>query len=60
MEALHIGPYETLTKTYNVIQQRMIQEGLQPSTDMWESYLSDPQAEPDPANWRTLVVRPVC
>jgi hypothetical protein len=26
---------------------------------MWEYYLSDPAAEPDPAKWKTLIVWPV-
>jgi hypothetical protein len=26
---------------------------------MWEYYLSDPAVEPDPANWKTLIIWPV-
>jgi len=26
---------------------------------MWEYYLSDPAAEPDPATWKTLIIWPV-
>jgi hypothetical protein len=26
---------------------------------MWESYLSDPSAEPDPATWRTQLTWPL-
>lgn len=26
---------------------------------MWECYLSDPGAEPDPDTWRTLIVWPL-
>jgi hypothetical protein len=26
---------------------------------VWETYLSDPDMEPDPATWRTLIVWPV-
>ena len=59
VEALHIGPYDTLVSTYELVRQWMDQQGLEPSPDMWESYLSDPETEPDPANWKTLVVWPV-
>ena len=34
-------------------------EGLVLAEGMWESYLSDPDAEPDPATWRTLIVWPL-
>jgi hypothetical protein len=43
--------------TYDAVKQRMHEEGLKASDDMWEYYLSDPSA--DPASWRTLVVWPV-
>lgn len=35
------------------------EEGLMPGADMWERYMSDPDAEPDPAGWGTLVCWPV-
>jgi len=58
-EATHTGPYDTLTTTYDAIQERMTEEGFTPADSMWEYYLSDPAKEPDPATWRTLVVWPV-
>jgi effector-binding domain-containing protein len=58
LEALHIGPYDTLQETYGGIQQQMEAEGLRPSDMMWEYYLSDPDKEPDPAKWQTRVVWP--
>jgi hypothetical protein len=36
-----------------------IDEGLALAEAMWESYLSDPRAEPDPNTWRTLIVWPL-
>ena len=39
------------------VKQRMNEEGLDASQDMWEYYLSDQST--DPATWRTLVVWPV-
>lgn len=59
LEAMHAGPYDTLARTYADIQARMKELGLVPANMMWEYYLSDPAAEPDPAKWKTLVVWPV-
>lgn len=58
-EAMHIGPYATLQQTYGAIMARMREDGVDPGGAMWEYYLSDPGAEPDPAKWQTLVVWPV-
>lgn len=59
LEAMHVGPYETLPETYGAIMGKMQTDGLTPGNSMWEYYLSDPAAEPDPAKWKTLVVWPV-
>ena len=59
LEALHVGPYDTLENTYHAILGQMEAEGLTPSDTMWEYYLSDPETEPDPAKWQTRVVWPV-
>jgi AraC family transcriptional regulator len=58
-EALHAGPYGSLPQTYAAILARMRQDGVSPAEEMWEYYLNDPGAEPDPAKWQTLVVWPV-
>lgn len=58
-QTIHVGPYDTLEKTYNALQSWIAEQGLQPSVGMWESYLSDPQVEPDPANWQTLITWPI-
>jgi effector-binding domain-containing protein len=59
LEALHVGPYETLPETYSAVMARMQAEGLTPGNAMWEYYLSDPAADPDPSTWKTLIVWPV-
>lgn len=59
VEAMHVGPYETLPETYGKVMARMQAEGLTPGDTMWEYYLSDPGTEPDPAAWKTLIVWPV-
>jgi len=58
-EAMHIGSYESLQRTYGAIMARMQEDGASPGEAMWEYYLTDPGAEPDPAKWQTLVVWPV-
>jgi AraC family transcriptional regulator len=58
-EAMHIGPYEALPETYGAIMGKMQAEGVTPGNTMWEYYLSDPAVEPDPANWKTLIIWPV-
>jgi effector-binding domain-containing protein len=55
----HVGPYEDLERTYGELMAWTQAEGLTLTAGMWESYLSDPAAEPDPATWRTLIVWPV-
>jgi effector-binding domain-containing protein len=57
VQAMHVGTYDTLGMTYDAVKQRMHEEGMEASDDMWEYYLSDPST--DPATWRTLVVWPV-
>lgn len=59
LEAMHVGPYETLPQTYGAVMARMQADGLTPGDAMWEYYLTDPGAEPDPAAWKTLIVWPV-
>jgi effector-binding domain-containing protein len=55
----HVGPYETLAKSYAALQDFAAERGLVPAAGMWESYLSDPGAEHDPSAWRTRIVCPV-
>lgn len=59
VEAVHVGPYDTMAQTYAAIEKFVAARGWTPSDVMWESYLSDPGAEPDPATWRTLISWPV-
>ncbi len=57
--AWHLGPYDTLGATYEAVQEWMDASGLQPAEGMWECYVTDPGAEPDPEAWRTKIVWPV-
>jgi effector-binding domain-containing protein len=59
VEAVHVGPYDTLSQTYDEVMRWIQEQGLSPGTDMWEHYLTDPSTEPDPATWRTRLLCPV-
>ncbi|TIC80476.1 GyrI-like domain-containing protein [Nocardioides sp. GY 10113] len=59
VQAMHVGPYDGLERTYDELASWMTERGLVPAAGMWESYLSDPETEPDPATWRTLITCPV-
>ena len=56
---VHVGPYESMDKTYEEMRGWMAAHGLTPAAHLWEVYLSDPGAEPDPSTWRTQIVWPV-
>lgn len=56
---LHIGPYESLTDAYAAIQQWIETQGLAAAGAPWESYLTDPGENPDPATWKTEIFWPV-
>ena len=62
---IHTGPYDALAEANAALQAWAAREGLRwavvetPVGDRWdcrlETYLTDPEAEPDPATWRTEV-----
>lgn len=54
-----VGPYDGLAQTYGQLAAWAESEGLTLAEGVWESYLSDPSAEPDPKTWRTLIVWPL-
>jgi effector-binding domain-containing protein len=56
---VHVGPYDTMAKTYEQMRDWISVQSLSPGTHLWEVYLSDPAAEPDPSTWRTRIVWPV-
>lgn len=57
--AVHVGPYDALTSTYAELAGWASAEGLEIADHMWETYLSDPRLEPDPATWQTIVTWPL-
>ena len=56
---LHVGSYDALQRTYDELVAWADAEGLVLGEGVWESYLSDPGAEPDPSTWRTGLVWPL-
>lgn len=59
LRVVHVGPFETLEKTYRELQSWAAGQGLALAAGMWETYLSDPENEPDPATWRTGIIWPL-
>ncbi len=57
--ATHVGPYDALAQTYEELVAWARGEGLTLAEGMWETYVSDPSAEPDPSTWRTLITWPL-
>jgi effector-binding domain-containing protein len=57
-ETVHVGPYEDMKLGYNSLFSWVQLQGAEPVGDPWEIYLTDPEAEPDPAEWRTVIMQP--
>jgi effector-binding domain-containing protein len=59
VEAVHVGPYDTLVATYAELEGWLADQGLRAGSELWEVYDSGPASDPDPATWRTRLVQPV-
>jgi len=58
--AIHVGPYETLSATYDVIEAWLTAStSHQASGGPWELYITDPSAEPEPRKWLTEIIYPL-
>ena len=53
------GPYEGLGGAWGEFSDWIAANGLRPAPDLWESYVTGPESSPDPANWRTELIRPL-
>lgn len=58
VEALHVGPYDTLAQTYERMAEWMQAHSVTPADVMWESYLNEPR-EDDPGSAQTLITWPI-
>lgn len=56
---VHMGPYDDLNEAYGAIAKHVQANDLTPGATMWEYYWTDPQEEPDPANWKTEIFQPI-
>ena len=59
IEAIHTGPYDTLTETYAELTVWVAEQKLNLAPEMWEEYAVGPDTEPDPAKWQTRIVFPL-
>jgi effector-binding domain-containing protein len=59
VEAVHVGPYDALSGTYQRIEAWVREHGLELGTQSWEIYEAGPMSDPDPGTWRTRIVWPL-
>lgn len=59
VSAVHVGSYEDLGACYGELTAWAAAEGHALASHMWESYLTDPAADPDPATWQTRITWPL-
>jgi len=57
--ATHIGSYEKIMDTYQLIQEYIRREGLQARKVMWERYLNDPEIVKDENELVTEIYWPI-
>jgi len=53
------GPYEGLVDAWDEFISWIAENGHTPAPDLWECYVTGPEANPDPATWRTELNRPL-
>lgn len=53
------GDYEGLPGAWDELHAWMRANGHEPGEDLWESYLSGPESDSDPAAWRTELTQPL-
>lgn len=59
VQALHTGPYEEFTSSYDQIGAYIEAGGLQVNGEAFEFYQTGMESESDPALWETLIVFPL-
>jgi len=53
------GGYEGLGPAWGEFEAWLRAAGHTPAADLWECYAAGPESGPDPATWRTELVRPL-
>lgn len=59
VQALHRGPYDRLSATYDEVTVWMRARNLKRAEMIWEEYLTGPSDDPDPSAWQTRIIFPV-
>ncbi len=59
VSVVHSGPYEKLGDAHMALGVWIKQNHYETAGPAWESYITDPGSEPDPAKWQTEVFWPV-
>lgn len=59
VEAVHEGPYETLTAAHEELTAWFQENGVPSPTVVWEEYVLGPESSADPSRWQTRIVYPV-
>jgi effector-binding domain-containing protein len=58
-QTVYHGPYEGLPGAWGEFHAWVEQSGHRWAPDIWECYVVHPDSDPDPANWRTQLNRPL-
>lgn len=58
-QTVYHGPYEGLPGAWDAFHAWVKRSGLAWAPDIWECYVVHPDADPDPAHWRTELNRPL-
>ena len=56
---IYHGNYEGLPSAWRAFDAWIAAEGRVASPSLWETYVTDPKVDPDPAAWRTELTRPL-
>lgn len=59
VRTVHAGSYDGLGGAYEAIEAWLASNGEAGTGAPWESYVTDPGAQPDVSQWRTEVFRPL-
>lgn len=59
VQFVHVGSYADLGEAYGRVTAWMDEQGLRPAGVMWETYLTEPTPDGDPADNQTLITWPV-
>ena len=53
------GGYEQLPDAWPEFMKWIAGQGLQPAEDLWQFFIQGPETDPDPATYRTELIRPL-